>query len=236
MAPMPPAKATPNAPPEPPRDFDPEEVRDVPNSPPPQRAVDMSEIPPLPGFMPEDRDNLVEIFPDQSGELPNPIIIENRRGSPRTKDFNAEITDLGRKLAKGKTLTTFHEGGARSDQGVDVRETYLQPKLDPGDGTIRGGSFLDISFRVEETKRWLHINTVSTRADGRTPNTRKEASGKRVIQNKRKWDIFVQVPKPGRSQTFDMFALEKFLRPLFEALCDDDGRLFEEAEIFSPTN
>jgi hypothetical protein len=170
----------------------------------------------------------IEIFPDQSDELPQFIIVEARRGTAPIRDANAlwtnEVHNLAPQVGGGINDITHIGGSTNPKTGEEVPELYLKPKKDllnaAGINTEgrRGGSYLDIAFRHEITGRRLFINTVDVRADKVTPSTREQNAAVRIILNAENGDILVLVPKPREGETFDRKAVEKFLRPFLEEL------------------
>jgi hypothetical protein len=183
--------------------------------------IDVRDLPGLPGFGPDDIDDLIEIFPDQSGELPQIIIVE-RRGSEETQALN---TDIGRRIMEiGRRMLTklTHVGGAFDTKGQYYGEFYLENRESGG---TKGSSYLDLSIKNEGTGRILHVNTIDTRADGRTPSTREQGAAERILLNKESRDILVLVPKPRKGETVDNDALERFLEPLIEELANPVSEL-----------
>ncbi len=174
------------------------------------------DIPELPGFsMPEDRPNLIEIFPDMSGEFPQITILENR-GGPRTQELNADIADLGRAINKEQGGSIDHVGGTFNDKRKKVKETHLKG---PDDAKpLRKGSFVDVTFQSRDTERRLLINTIDTKADRVTPSKREAEAAIRIIANKNSGDILVLIGKLRNDEALDMKDIKKFLRPLFEEI------------------
>lgn len=169
----------------------------------------------IPGFRPEDTPDLVEVLPDQSGELPDLIIVENRRGGRKIQDFNTDIADISREINEEDGLANEHSGGARNEHGTELKELHLRPK---GKDGLKDGSFLDIVITNRETGRRLLVNSIDTRSDGRTPTTRERNSAARIIVNKETGDILVLVPKPAAGETYDRAALKEFIRPFLHEI------------------
>ncbi len=176
-------------------------------------------IPPLPGFMPEDYANLIEIFPDQGKDLPLVDILDNRLGNADTQLLNTNIMRDVRDLAKAIGVSVWHRGGGQPDPRSDWRkpELYLQPS---GEGRA-GGSYLDVAFESERTGRSLLINTVDTRADNVTLTGREERAAVRILANSETGDILILVPKPPRGQAYDRDRLLEWLRPHLEEIDRD---------------
>ena len=165
--------------------------------------------------MPEDRPNLIEIFPDMSGEFPQ-ITIFKHRGGPRTRKLNTDVADLGRAINEEQGGSVRHVGGALDHLGKKLPETHLKG---PDDAKpLRKGSFLDVTFKSRDTKRRLLINTIDTKADRVTPSKREAEAAARIIANKNSGDILVHIRKLRNDETLDMKELKKFLRPLFEEI------------------
>ena len=179
--------------------------------------ADLPRIPPLPGFMPEDYPNLVEIFPDQQGELPLVDILD-RWGSPETQLFNSRTMQAVRDFAEAIGVGVRHRGGGRPDDESDYKSELW---LSGPDGGTRGSSYLDIAFESKRTRRKLLINTIDTRADNETPTGREERAAVRIIANSDTGDILILLPKPPRGQTYDLDRFLEWLRPHLEEIDRD---------------
>ncbi len=181
--------------------------------------ADLPPIPPLPGFMPEDYADLVEVFPDQDGELPLVDILD-RWGSPETQLFNSRTMRAVRDLAKAIGVEVWHLGGGRPDDKSDYEKELWLPAGGEGGGTV-GSSYLDIAFKSDRTGRKLLINTIDTRADNMTPTTREERAAIRILANSKTGDILILLPKPPRGQTYDFDRFLEWLRPHLEEIDRD---------------
>lgn len=179
--------------------------------------ADLPPIPPLPGFMPEDYGDLVEIFPDQRGELPLVAILDNRLGNERTQLFNTTTMRRVRDFAEAIGVALIHRGGGRPDNESGYEKELWLPAGGEGGGTA-GSSYLDIAFESPRTKRKLLINTIDTRADNVTPTTREERAAVRILVNSNTGDILILLPKPPRGQEYDLDRFLEWLRPHLEEI------------------
>ncbi len=177
--------------------------------------ADLRPIPPLPGFMPEDYPKLVEVFPDQHGELPTVDILDDRLGNADTRQFNTGVLRGARNVGDRTGIEIDHIGGGQPErQGRRPPELYLKP----ADLGRAGGSYLDVAFVSRRTGRRLLINTVDTRADGVTPSSRENQAAERILRNSDTGDLLVIVPKPPRGQIYSLDHFEGWLRPILEEL------------------
>ena len=167
----------------------------------------------IPGFGPEDKP-YIEVFPDQSGEIPQIVILENRRGTPRTQDFNTDIARDVDAIGQDERIGVTHKGGARTEKGQNVGEHYERP---PG-GRRSGGTYIDVTHQSTRTGRYIHIQSIDTWADGETPTARETRNNLRALVNKRTGDLLILVPKPKEGETFDHEVLKKFLRPYIQEI------------------
>ncbi len=173
--------------------------------PPPELPNKTENIPEKP-----DARDLVEVLPNQYDELGKACIVEDRRGSPETQQFNTEIRKAVQGLLqKRDDHPGTHIGGGYKDARPDnpnatpepKRETYIGPKVEGP--TIKGGSFLDITVESKDG-RTIHINTVDTLADGRTLSLREDQAARRIAGNKSPSDLFITIAKPKLGQAYDM--------------------------------
>ncbi len=181
--------------------------------------ADLPPIPPLPGFMPEDYPDLVEIFPDQRGELPLVDILDDRLGNDDTRRLNTDVMSDVRDLAESIDVEVDHIGGGQPDPKIDRREPELY--LRPSGGGRAGGSYLDVAFKSTRTNRRLLINTVDTRTDNVTLTGREERAAVRILANSETGDILILIPKPPRGQAYDRDHLLEWLRPHLEEIDRD---------------
>lgn len=202
-SPMSPAPALPPLPPSEPS----------PDRTPPREEFPGIPLPPtdVPGFTPQDVPNLQEVYPEQQVTARD-LTLSNRRGSPATQAANKTVRDAAIAVADEQKLPISQIGGAGE------KETFLRPPSRTG--TTKGGSYLDVSFQCGPTRKKLHVNTVDTRADGRTPSTREGEAAARIIRNKESGDILVLLPKPPTGRTYDAKAIGEFLRPYLIEICE----------------
>lgn len=171
----------------------------------------LTRIPPTPGFTLADIDDIVEIFPDQRDEIPPILVLENRKGSQPVQAEHRNLADflIDRAKSDPEVGPLSHTGG-----GPDLPETYfgnreqIEAELNPRVGS----SYLDLTFTNDETKRSLHINTIDTRSDEVTPDSREEGNGIRAFQNIPNSHLFNGVPKAKAGEMYDQEALYQALR------------------------
>lgn len=205
----------PPEPPEPPRDFDPEEdnrIRQETTTPPSEQSPADPSLETFP--IEEEQFPNTLVGPDVSDPLRFPTWIE-RRGNQKTRSLNGEIRELTAAVISETKSKIIHAGGATDSDGNETKEMYL-PNTDTG--RPAGGNYIDISFLHEDTERKLLIQTIDTKADGLTPSTRERANNVRVIRNMKNGDILVLIPKLVDGEKLKHEALKKFLRPLIREL------------------
>jgi hypothetical protein len=195
---------------------DPEDQGQILVNVPPDLEELLTQIPPTPGFTLADKDDIVEIFPDQRGDLPQSLIIE-RRGSPRTQALNELIRKIIQEILKARGYENFikHRGGAIDQETAEPKKEFHLKGRDTGN--LRGGSFDDLTFKNILNKRHLRINTVDPRADRLTESTREHQAGIRILRNGRSGDLLLLVPKLLPGEEVD----EDYLREVLEQLIDE---------------
>jgi hypothetical protein len=199
--------------PEPPRDLEPiefeDDIEEFPADPPTYNP-----LPPYPADPP--KVSGIETFPII--EIPRDWYILERRGSPATQDYNAEIARLAREVGTATGQKLDHVGGAyeTDDKGnrKNHKETYLKGA---GPGT-RGSNTIDVTIENKETERRIHFQSIDVRRDGRTPSTREERGNDRAVVNKKDGDIVVLVPKLPTGAKIDRELLKEYIRPFVEEL------------------
>ena len=102
----------------------------------------------------------IEILPDQSGELPDFTIVENR-GNEKTRAELHEIVGVF-----GEEVPWLeHVGGSRDKDKNEVKEEYLPPlDRDLHPGSTHGGNLIDMTMRGPNGEI-LRMQTASTRKD-----------------------------------------------------------------------
>lgn len=208
-------------PPEPPKDFDPEKTKKLDKGSPGFPALP-PDMPPTPGFRPENREQLVEIFPADHGLLP-PITIVESRGSPETQNLNADIAQAVRECAEelGLPPDQFkHIAGARDADGNDVQERVL--KVNRDEASTKGGVRPDVWFGFGKDGPQLFINTIDSRGEGDTlrPSGREARAGGRIIRNGGSGNLLLMVPKPRKGEAIDMATLKPWICLALESLLD----------------
>ncbi len=138
-----------------------------------------------------------------------PLIIE-RRGSERVRQLNAQVRAyIEERMAHYGVILT-HTHGARDKDGNELSERYLKNVESRG---RLGSSYPDITFKTEEPKRNLHVQTVDTYADG-SLDRRERANALKLYKNMGNEDIQLSIPKPKPGQDLDWDALDGILREL----------------------
>ena len=195
---------------------DPEDQGQILVNVPPDLEELLTQIPPTPGFTLADKDDIVEIFPDQRGDLPQSLIIE-RRGSSRTQALNEVIRKIIQEILEARGYTKFikHRGGAIDQKTGEPKKEFHQKGYDTEN--LRGGSFDDLTFKNIRNKRHLRINTVDPRADRLTETKREHEAGIRILHNGRSGDLLLLVPKLLPGEEVD----EDYLREVLEQLIDE---------------
>ncbi|NKB21466.1 MAG: hypothetical protein GKS01_13305 [Alphaproteobacteria bacterium] len=159
-------------------------------------------------------DPWVETFPDSSDEIPKTFIVE-RHENEETVVHNSDLMKAIEECSAKEANALKHKGGARKGD-EKIKEYYLRNKLAEGTDGRKGSSFLDLSFKDPVTKRFLHLNTVDTKAKGTQPSKREDDAAKRIIQNMNTetGDILVLVPKLAKNETFDLEKFKAFIMPI----------------------
>ncbi len=183
---------------------------------PPDLEELLTQIPPTPGFTLADKDDIVEIFPDQSGEIPLGLIVENR-GSPRIQEYNELIRRIIQEILVARGYDKFfkHRGGAEDQEvGGNKKEMHFKGHWT---GNLREGSFIDLTFKNTLNKRHLHINTTDVYANRLDETKREKEAAHRILVNGRSGDILLLIPKLLPGETLD----EDYLREVLEQLIDE---------------
>jgi hypothetical protein len=196
--------------PAPPRDFDPEETRKLreamrrPPEAPPVAPIEPEQlIPPV-----IDPAEWIEIFPDQSDELP-PFIIIERKGSPPIRDYNdVHLNALGKAARlEGAEIEEFY--GAHKN-----KELHLPG---PHKGSTKDSSYMDFAVKLKEIDARILGNSQTMRKDG-SPTGVEVKQEMKVMRNKSTGDVFVTVPKPAPGETLDFDALVEHYRLIVREL------------------
>ena len=194
---------------------------ETPSEPPklPDRTDSPSEPPKLPTHtefpIPDDPGMLIEVFPNQSGELSLPTIVENSRGDERIQNENTNVRKLGDAVTVEGQLSGEHVGGARDDEGRNKTETYLANWLTGG---RLGSARPDITFQSKITRRRLFINTTDMNAAGTAATKREFESAVRIVLNGESGDILLLIAKPPKGRSIDLDALKEVMRPLLREI------------------
>lgn len=163
----------------------------------------LTQIPPTPGFTLADKDDIVEIFPDQREEIPPILIVESYPGNPHTVD--------GNKVVKEFMESLIQELGLRSRIVFRKYETYLPNWRTKGNN---GSNATDFSFVDEETGCTIHVNTVDTLKNQISPDSREYEAELRILDNKEICDMLVLIPKAKANQIYNLEALRAYLEPI----------------------
>jgi hypothetical protein len=153
----------------------------------------------------------IEIFPDQSSELPQAAIWEANDGR-ETKQLNAEILVVARRVIKKYGFPIIHVAGGVDEEGSTVKERMVASIF----GRFRS-VFPDLMFFNVATGRFIDLQTIDTNAAGEQ-DTREADARDRLEQNRRNGDQQVAIPKraKGQAQPIDETKLEKYLVEAFE--------------------
>jgi hypothetical protein len=186
------------------------------------RPTDPAPVTPETFPLPENPENLVQIFPGGSAKPEIPFIIE-RKGDEPVRALNAAFARLFEKL--GKRYGIVHVGGSRDADGNEIPETHLKNK---DTGGLKGGSFPDITFEIPGLKFTIrfYVNTADHLVDGVTLSTRERKAAERILINMEDYAALLTIPKPGADETIDMEAFGKRLESIVKDLKDfADGKI-----------
>jgi hypothetical protein len=131
--------------------------------------------------VPEEREALLEGFPDQSDELLQQLIVENRRGNPDTQLDNDYAIKAYNERVERWGLDGRHIKGGHSPDGTYQPERYLSPSDEIG------AAWTDASFLFDEGKpsqRIEDIQTTDMLKDGKTMTARERRNDKKVLSLK----------------------------------------------------
>ena len=220
--------------PEPQRDFDIEEAREIAEGlfGPGLEPVDLGPVFTITGFTIEDFGSewIKEVFPDLSESLPQITILETSPGSPKTRALNHRIARIlkdsiyrATQVMPTSTKIWYGSYAERKHMG----ELYLQGKDSKG---VLGSSYPDISIELERGKDLpaysfevpvtknckIHVNTIDTRAHWR-PTTRENDAGIRILRNMETCDVLILIPKLKKGVTLNEVAL----RELFDRVATE---------------
>lgn len=167
--------------------------------------------------LPENPENLIQIFPGNTDRPEPPIIIE-RKGNEPTRVYNALLARMIERFGKKFGIKLIHIGGSRDADGNEIPETHLKNKETGG---LKGGSFPDISFEIPGLiSLRVYLNSADTYADGVTLTKREENAARRMEINMEDNAVLIAIPKLRANQTVDLEALEKMLEPIIKDLKD----------------
>ncbi|MEX0922537.1 MAG: hypothetical protein WDZ84_07160 [Rhodovibrionaceae bacterium] len=193
---------------------DPKEQAQILVNVPPDLEDLLTQIPPTPGFTPADKDDIVEIFPDQRDEIPQ-IFVVDYKGSPFLQGINTQVGNLAKDLGKKLGVPVRFTGG-----GEKKKEAYRYNRINKAEGRNRrkGSSLIDVTLEHKITGCFLHINTTDTYVDRITSDSREMNAAVRILRNEEKCRILVLVPKPKPGERLDTNALERFLGTILKEL------------------
>ena len=166
-------------------------------------------------------------FPAESPVKPKPMIFQihefniwdyiyfNSRGDDRTQKLNSDIAGAVVNLGDETGQELVHTHGATNTDKSRLKEYYLENRDTKGrDGSNR----TDITIQDKGSGRLLHIQTVTTKANGRVPSIGEHGANIRVLKNKETDDLLVLIPKLPKGAILDVEALKQRLRPIVEEL------------------
>jgi hypothetical protein len=206
-------QALPPEKPQPPRDFD---ADDLPETDIPGLPATAEPIPDIPGFpIPDEPGILIEYFPDESERILLPMIVESR-GGPRTQALNDKVRGVVEDVVGSLGANVNHIGGARTFEGIKSTETFLKGPDEKN--TRKESSRLDLTFEHDVTERLLLINTIDTLADQVSPDKREFGAAVRIILNSRNGDILILIPKVPDDGTLPTDELAEFIEPFIVQL------------------
>lgn len=186
----------------------------------PVKAIDWQ---PFPGFGPDDIDNLVEIFPDQSGNIDWPAILLSkkvrnpygRRGGPEHQGQIEHETDFNIGLAERLGIPVEHTHGGSDTDGNPMPEELVKSKHPvPGAGPLKDATYPDYTVRFLETGRVLRGNVAKFRQRSGALISREDNSAVRMVYNSETGDVLV-VSEQGY---IDDVALAKLMIPIIRQL------------------
>jgi hypothetical protein len=211
--------------PEPQRDFDIEEARQIAEGlfGPGLEPVDLGPVFTITGFTIEDfgSDWIKEVFPNLSQSLPQITILDNSRGSAKTQQLNHRVAQLlneaiykaskvrpsWTKIWYGKYTEKKHmselilkEGNTTSLTGSSRPDVSIE---------MNRGVAPSYSFEVPITKNCkIHVNTIDTRLHSR-PTTRERDAAIRILRNMETCDVLILIPKLKKGETLNEAALSE---------------------------
>jgi hypothetical protein len=180
--------------------------------------------------LPENPENLIQVFPGNVEKPELPIIIE-RRGSEPVRAFNERIKRAFETLGNELSIKIIHIGGSRDADGNEIPEIHFKNKETGG---LKGGSFPDISLEFRASKRTIriHINTMDILVDGVTPSAREQRAAERLSINMEDYATLIEIQKPGANETVDFDALiERYKEPLQNMIDFAEGKIDRAAFI-----
>ena len=127
------------------------------------------------------------VTPEQSHDLPQVSILENRRGTGLTPDdIDAIIDRLGRALAQrsGNPSLWRPDGGGRNQHGQWIAEPRFPNAAPiPGRNPMFGGSYADGAYVNTETGELILFQHQSTLKDTETPTSLEKRNTRKLTRN-----------------------------------------------------
>lgn len=165
----------------------------------------------------------IEIFPDQSEDWNQPVIVENRQGTPPTKALNADLSDGTRHAGDVIYVDRFEQiGGPGEKRDEDYSEYYLPnwKTRNQRPRTTKGSSYTDASFRIRLPKNdangnpryvYIHLDTYTPNKRTGKPNAREQRQYNKLLYNERGYAFIVRVPKLGENEALDKLAWDNYI-------------------------
>ena len=157
--------------------------------------------------------DFVEIFPDQSRDLPQSNILESR-GGPDTENENTDA--LWTTIDKGNSMGVklqHTNGGYHRSEGFK-KELYI-PGPNP-ENPKTGSVTVDGALRNPNTGRLIIVQTVTTKGDGTTMIDREAGAAERSAKLAPAGTLIVTIVKGPEGHSLDKREFAKFIEPIIE--------------------
>jgi len=158
----------------------------------------------------------IEILPNQLDWTAHlPIVVENRQGTPPTKELNRTLGIST--LKHGKEIfgeTGFRQiGGPVEKPDIKYGEEFdaFRDKKGFGLKSNAAASYEDVTYVVDygDVRMKVIINT-ATVEDGK-PIAREDRQRAKLVMNVKDHALIIEVPKPGPGETVDLQAWDRFV-------------------------
>jgi len=170
----------------------------------------------------------IEIFPDQSGELPQLIVSE----ANQSEETKWRVTDLGDRFKKaGGPNTQIVAGGY---QGLD-RYRPERALLDKTQKGTKGAVFADTIVYDPDLDITIYIQDSDAYVDGDRLKPREADAAGRMFKLAQPRRFVVTFPKPRPGQTLNEEAADKFIRDVWaRARADKEQTQPDHGNIYNP--